>query len=245
MAFRHGKGTRILIGSTDLSTYFRDTTQSSTVDTAETTTYGVTGDAKTYVTGLADATISLSGLFDDTAGAADEVITTALASDADIVFTIAQDGGLTVGRRCLLGQSIQTKYDMTSPVADVVSTSLDLQSDGETIHGVVLAGLAAISTTSNGTGVDGTAATTKGGVATLHVTTNTRNGAITVKVQHSADNATYTDLATFTTVGTATTTSERLVVASGTTVNRYLRASFTVAGTTGSATIAVAFGRRY
>ena len=244
MPFRHGKNTRVLIGSTDLSTYFKETTVSSSVETAETTTFGVSGGSKTYVTGLNDSTVSLSGLFADDTGEADDVITTALGSDTDIVFTIAQDGGLTVGRRCLLGQAIETKYDISSPVADVVSTSLDLQSDGESLHGFVLAASDVISSTSNGTGVDGIASSTNGGTATLHVTANTRNGNITVKVQHSADNTTFADLATFAVVSSTTKTSERLSVASGTTVNRYLRVSYTVAGSTGSATIAAAFGRR-
>lgn len=244
MPFRHGKNTRVLIGSTDLSTYFKETTVSSSVETAETTTFGASGGSKTYVTGLNDSTVSLSGLFADDTGEADDVITTALGSDTDIVFTIAQDGGLTVGRRCLLGQAIETKYDISSPVADVVSTSLDLQSDGESLHGFVLAASDVISSTSNGTGVDGIASSTNGGTATLHVTANTRNGNITVKVQHSADNTTFADLATFAVVSSTTKTSERLSVASGTTVNRYLRVSYTVAGSTGSATIAAAFGRR-
>lgn len=244
MAFRHGKSTRILIGSTDLSSFFRDTSQSTSIETAETTTYGAAGASKTFVTGLVDSTVSLSGLFADGTGEADDIISTALGSDADIVFTVAQDGGLTVGRRCLLGQAIETKYDISSPVGDVVSTSLDLQSDGEIGRGVVLAALDSISATGNGTAVDNATSTSDGGTATLHVTANTRNGGITVKVQHSADNVTYADLATFTVVSTATKTSERRVVASGTTVNRYLRASYTVAGSTGSATIAVAFGRR-
>jgi predicted secreted protein len=244
MAFRHGKSTRVLIGSSDLSTYFNDTSVSTSVETAETTTYGVAGDSKTYVTGLNDSTISISGLFADEAGEADEVITAAIGSDTDVVFTIAQDGGLIVGRRCLLGQSIETKYDLSSPVADVVSTSLDLQSDGESVHGFVLAASESISSTSTGTSVDGIASSSNGGIATLHVTANTRDGSITVKVQHSADNVTFADLATFSVVPSTTITSERLSVASGTTVNRYLRVSYTVAGSTGSATIAAAFGRR-
>ncbi|WP_395772548.1 phage tail tube protein [Arenimonas sp.] len=244
MPFRHGKNTRVLIGSSDLSAYFRETSVSSSVETAETTTFGVSGDAKTYVTGLSDSTVSISGLFDDDTGAADDVISAALGSDTDVVFTIAQDGGLVVGRRCLLGQSIETKYDLSSPVADVVSTSLDLQSDGESVHGFVLAASDVISSTSTGTSVDGIASSSNGGIATLHVTANTRNGNITVKVQHSADNTTFADLATFSVVSSTTKTSERLSVASGTTVNRYLRVSYTVAGSTGSATIAAAFGRR-
>lgn len=244
MTFRHGKNTRVLVGSTDLSSFFREAAAATSIETAETTTFGVASGSKTYVTGLSDSTVSLTGLFDGDVGAADEVISTALGSDTDIVFTVAQDGGLTVGRRCFLGQAIETKYDISSPIGDVISTSLDLQTDGEAGRGVVLAALDSISSTSVGTVVDNSAASSNGGVGTLHVTANTRNGGITVKIQHSADNVTYADLATFTAVGTASTTSERLSVASGTTVNRYLRVSYTVAGSTGSATVAVAFGRR-
>ena len=73
---------------------------------------------------------------------------------------------------------------------------------------------------------------------------NTRNGTVTMKIQHSTDNSTFVDLVTFTVVGSTTTTQERIVVAAGTTVNRYLRAQSTVAGTTGSITPIVAFARR-
>ena len=244
MSFRHGKNTKVLIGSNDLSSYFKDTSFSSSVATAETTTYGVTGGSKTYVTGLNDATISLGGLFDGDANAVDEYLTSVLGSDTDVVFTIAPDNGMTVGSRCYSGQASITKYDVKSPVGDVVSCSADFQVDAEVARGVILAPLSSVSATGNGTAVDNAASTTNGGTAIIHVTANTRNGAITVKVQHSADNSTWADLATFTSVPTTTKTSERLVVAAGTTVNRYLRATYTVAGSSGSATIAVTFGRR-
>lgn len=245
MAFRHGKSTKVLVNAYDLSSFLRETSVSANVETAETTTYGVTGDAKTYVTGHRDATVSFGGLFDGDADAVDEVLTGVLGSDTDVVFTVGQDGGLVVGRRCVLGQTIETKYDVTSPIADVVQVSADFQLDGPVTYGVTLDALSSVSSTSNGTAVDNSVATTNGGDATLHVIANTRNGNITVKVQHSTDNSTWADLATFATVSSSTKTSERLSVASGTTVNRYLRVSYTVAGSTGSATIAVAFGRRY
>lgn len=245
MAFRHGKTTGVLVNAYNLSSYFNSAQTAFAINTAETTTYGTAGAAKTYITGLNDSTVSLAGLFDGATGAVDDVFTTSLGSSTDINFTIAQDGGFTVGRRCLMGQSIMTKYSIDSPVSDVVKVSADFQCDAETRSGVVLADLSAISATSNGTAVDNTTSTTNGGIAILHVPSNTRNGNITVKVQHSSDNSTYADLVTFTVVSSSTTTSERIVVAAGTTVNRYLRATYTVAGSTGSATIAVAFARRY
>lgn len=244
MAFRHGKNTAVLIGAYNLSSYFQSAQLASSVMTAETTTYGVANGAKTYITGLNDSTVSLSGLFDGAAGAVDAVLTAAIGVDTDLNFLIAQDGGLVVGRPCITGQSIMTKYSVDSPVADVVKVSADLQCDAGGDRGIILADLTSISATGNGTSVDNTTSSTNGGYAFLFIPTNTRNGNVTVKVQHSSDNVTFADLVTFTVVGSSTTTSERIAVATGTTVNRYLRASYTVAGSTGSASIAVAFARQ-
>lgn len=245
MAFRHGRNTAVLVNQYNLSSYFNEASTSATVETGETTTFGVAQGSKTYITGLNDGAVSLSGLFDGDANAVDEVLNSVLGSDTDVNFTVADDGGMIVGRRCAIGQSIETSYEVAAPVADVVSASAEFQPDGGLQRGVILAALDSINSTSNGTSVDNGAATTNGGTAMLHVPVNTRNGNITIKVQHSADNSTWADLATFAAVTSSTKTSERLSVASGTTVNRYLRASYTVAGSTGSATIAVAFARRY
>jgi hypothetical protein len=92
--------------------------------------------------------------------------------------------------------------------------------------------------------VDNGASSANGGVAYLSVPTNTRNGNITVKVQQSADNSTFTDLVTFTAITSAQKISYRVEVAAGTSVARYLRVNYTVAGSTGTATPIVAFSRR-
>jgi hypothetical protein len=67
---------------------------------------------------------------------------------------------------------------------------------------------------------------------------------LTVKVQHSADDSTYADLVTFTAI-TVAPAKERKTVAAGTTVNRYLAASwaFTGAGAAHTATFVVGFAR--
>jgi predicted secreted protein len=127
MAFRHGKSTRVLIGSSDLSTYFNDTSVSTSVETAETTTYGVAGDSKTYVTGLNDSTISISGKFDSTV---DAHLAGVLGQDATLSFEYGPAGS-TVGYIKFTGEAIMTKYDLSSPVGDVVSFSCDFQITGE------------------------------------------------------------------------------------------------------------------
>ena len=61
------------------------------------------------------------------------------------------------------------------------------------------------------------------------------------KIQHSTDNSSWADLATFTTV--TAVTSQQVVVAAATTVNRYTRALATITGV-GTMTYAVTFARR-
>ena len=240
MAFIHGKSAGIVHGVYDLTSYLNDASVSQNVETAETTAFGAA--AKTYITGLRDATISASGMFDGAADAIDEVLTASIGSDTLAPMIVAQSG-LTGAERAYILQSKTTSYDVSSPVGDVVSVSFDSQADGGVDDAVLLTNLAAITATGNGTGRDNTTSTTNGGMAQVNVTANTLDDTLVFKVQHSADNSTWADLATFTTVPATTTTSERVLVASGTTVNRYLRANYTTSGT-GSITFIMAFARR-
>ena len=137
-----------------------------------------------------------------------------------------------------------TSYEVSSPVGDVVSVSYDAQSDGGIDQGVSLAALASVSATTTGSSHDNSASSANGGVAQLHVTANTWSANTTLKVQHSADNSTWADLATFTVVATTVKTSERVIVTSGTTVNRYLRAVATLSAGTGAITYQISFARR-
>ena len=240
MAFIHGKSAGIVHGVYDLTSYLNDASVSQDVETAETTAFGAS--AKTYITGLRDATISASGMFDGAADAIDEVLTASIGSDTLAPMIVAQSG-LTGAERAYILQSKTTSYDVSSPVGDVVSVSFDSQADGGVDDAVLLTNLAAITATGNGTGRDNTTSTTNGGMAQVNVTANTLDNTLVFKVQHSADNSTWADLETFTTVPATTTTSERVLVASGTTVNRYLRANYTTSGT-GSITFIMAFARR-
>ena len=239
MAFRHGKSTKVLFGKFNMSAFLNESSVSESVEVAESTTYGKS--AKTYIVGLADATVSLSGMFDGDTNASDDVFDTALGDDLGRVITIAPEG-LAVGRRVRICTAKSTSYESSSPVGDVVSVSCEVQSDGGVDAAISLIDLAAVSATANGTSQDGTASSTNGGSANLHVTENTRNGNTTIKVQHSADNSTWADLINFAVVGSATTTAERLVVTG--TVNRYVRIQHTLAGSTGTITYQSSFARK-
>jgi hypothetical protein len=240
--FRHGKNVNIFLDEYDFSTYFNDVTASTTIDTAETSAFGTT--AKSYVVGHRDGTVSLSGMFESTASVGtDQFFANALGSAAKVKLIVAPEGHSN-GAGAILLQADDTSYEVSSAIADIVQASAEFQSTDAVEHGRILSSGSAVTATGNGTGVDNTASTANGGAGFLSVPVNTRNGNITVKIQHSADNSTFADLITFTVVSGTTKTSERVEVASGTTVNRYLRVNYTVAGSTGSATPVVAFTRR-
>jgi hypothetical protein len=242
MAFVHGKNTKVLIADADLSGYFRDSTMSANMDMADTSVYGNV--YKTYLQGLGEASISLSGLFDGAEDAVDEKLHALIGTDATTAISIAPNG-FAVGARVFAMGAAQSSYEISSPVSDVVSLSAAFSSKTNTggKSGVSLSPLTAVTATANGTAVDNLEATTNGGYGVLHVTavsgTTPTN---TVKIQHSSDNSVWADLVTFTAL-TTLTTSEVVAVAAGTTVNRYLRAQYTIAGTTPSYTFHVNFAR--
>jgi len=186
----------------------------------------------------------------DTDGS-DEELEALLGNATSPLTTVALSGG-TIGNRAIMMQSDLTNYGISSPVADIVSVSADFQctTDGTTNltyacqTGVQLTTGASIAhgALGNLSSVDNSASSANGGFALLHVPTNTvGGGATTIKVQHSADNSSFADLITFSTVAASTKTSE-LKAVSGT-VNRYVRATASTAGSSGAITFMVSFAR--
>ena len=236
--FRHGKKTAVLLNGTDMSPFLNEATTTQEIETAETTTFG--NQDKTYIVGLSDGTISTSGLFDSSAGASDAVLSGIIATE-DNTFTVLPEGA-AAGSRSILANGQLTSYEISSPVADVVAISAEVQADGGLYHGVALNGLQVISASGVSASADNGAATSNGVLANLHVTANTRDGATTIKVQDSADGSTWVDLVTFTSVSASATVGESIT--STGTVNRYLRAEHTPAGASGSVTYHVSVARR-
>jgi hypothetical protein len=237
--FRHGKRTAVLLNGTNMSPFLNEATQTQEIETAETTTFADTD--KTYITGLADGTISTSGLFDSTAGASDAVLS-GLIGQEDNTFTVLPEGP-TAGARSVIANGQLTSYEVSSPVGDVVAISAEVQADGGLFSGVALNPLDIVSASAGTTAsVDNTTATSNGLLANLHVTANDRDGAATFKVQHSPDGSAWADLVTFTSVSASATVGESIT--STGTVNRYLRGTYSLAGASGSLTYHISAARR-
>ena len=134
MAFVHGKNAFIQLDNsagtlTSLTTITNEVSFSMSIDTAETSVFGT--NAKSYITGQNDATISLTGLFDDVSatvieGTIDALIAGTLAS-ATLVFG---PEGNAVGKKKYTQEVIVTSYEIGAPVGDVVSLSVEFQRTG-------------------------------------------------------------------------------------------------------------------
>jgi predicted secreted protein len=131
VAFVHGKSAVFKLDNSsgslvDYSAYLDNVGFPRSVDTAETTTFGVAGSAKTYIVGLSDASISLSGLFDATA---DGTLAGTLGQSATLSFEYGPAGD-TGGYIKYTGEAIMKSYQVTAAVGDSVKASVELQVTG-------------------------------------------------------------------------------------------------------------------
>jgi len=125
--FRHGRKTAILFDANNLSQYMNSAGVSNQIDASETTTFGV--DAKTYITGIEDAGISLSGLFEGSEN--DPVLRSALVADNASNITSGTSNGTNyiafvvpvmerafiAGQRVSVINTTQTTHNVTGVVA--------------------------------------------------------------------------------------------------------------------------------
>lgn len=155
--------------------------------------------------------------------------------------------GTTLGNPTAALVGKQLNYDMTR--ADDGKLTLKVHVDANAYGlewGVGLtAGIRTDTAATNGTGVDlGTGALAFGAQAYLQVFGMTGTDA-TVKIQDSADNVTFADVAglAFTQITTTARQAERISVSNTTTIRRYVRASTVTTGGFTSLPFAVSFTR--
>jgi hypothetical protein len=191
-------------------------------------------------TGMSAGEFSQSGaFFDDSTNQ----MHTALKNSAGVsrVGLIAWTGN-TLGAVCTgFAGVLGLEYEVLGARAGLTKANAKYGVSGQVEDGVLLAALAAITITTTGTGVDNGAASTNGAGVYLGVSAYSGLTSVTVKVQHSTDNSSWSDVSggAFTAV-TAGPTALRLAVTG--TINRYTRSVATVVGT-GSVTLAVALAR--
>lgn len=247
----HGKDTTVLYNATDLSSYFNDINLNNTVETNQCTAFGAS--AHSYIVGTQDGTVSASGYWDgSSATTVDKILFDTLGNQSSDD-TVTDGHLMALNKTQAYADNVRisrvdtTNYSVNSAIADVVSISVDFQSsDGIDIAQLVLPSTVDANpsgSTFTGTAVDGVASSSTGAIAQMHVLSNAISASTTVKIRHStASGGTYTDLITFTTVGSTAKVSERKSLASGTTINRYFQVTVASSGS-GSINLAVGIKR--
>lgn len=128
MAFVHGSNSDIVVDTTNLSQYVDSVSHDRSVDTAETSTFGL--DDKTFIAGLEDGSFSLSGHWDTTGDAAvDGCFDGALVA---LTYGPAGSGSGAIAYTC---NALITNYSITSSVSDRVNWTVSLQRSGALTRG--------------------------------------------------------------------------------------------------------------
>jgi hypothetical protein len=254
MSFVHGSSARALVNEKEISTELAGWAVSGARNMSEVTTMGQTaGQAGAhFVPGLSSGTLTLRGPQDSahTVGLTRE-IKDAIGVDNAFLATCLPDG-VAIGKPAHFVLGDPTDWSIDAAVADAVGFSFSAMADEGVDSGYVIHGLGAETADVNGTAVDrGTslsivtgspvAYSVNGMTADIHVTAFSGLTSAAIKIQHSTDNSVWADLVSFTSV--VGQTFERVSVAVGTQINRYLRVVTDVTGT-GSVTFLVAAAPR-
>jgi hypothetical protein len=123
MALVDSKVTVVKIGSTDISQYTTSSEISRKADSHDVTTYGKS--AHVYQGGLLDGTFKLDGLYDSTATTGPRALLEPLLGTT-VTFTRRPEG-TGAGLPQDVGSAVVTSYSESSPVADMVKWSCELQ----------------------------------------------------------------------------------------------------------------------
>ena len=216
--FIHGKNTAVYIDEFDLSSYFNDVSVSLDNDVAETTAFGDTN--KAFILGTRGGTLSMSGMWaSDTDGSDEELI--ALLGNATTPILTVRQGAAAIGSRAIIAQANETSYAITNPVADVATVVADFECTPNQVSNLTFALAGGVQLTAGASIAHGSL----GDLSSVDNAASSANGgAGTLHVPTNTVN------------GNTTIKIQH-------SANRYLRATASTAGSSGSITFMVAFAR--
>lgn len=217
MSYNHGKDANVFVDGYDFSGYLSSAEMSSDIDVSETTTF--MHQSKTYILGTSGSTLTMDGYFDDQA-TADNIMNSAFSSNESILSYYPS--GSALGRPGYAFVGVQSSFSVSASVTDNVSFSVAVSSSAGVFRTQSLIAMSTLTSSDEGDSLDNGAGSTYGGYGFLHAANI--SGTITVKIQHSTNNSSWTDLATFSSI---TSEGSELVSIVGT-VNRYARVLYTI-----------------
>lgn len=128
MSFVHAKNTFISIDGNNLSTFTNTSSWEDSSAKHDVTCYGANRMAYAY--GLGDGKQTIGGVYDNTA-AGPKAVLEAIKDAGELVTLIRRPEGTGSGRPQESVSVLVEKYTESSPVADMVTWSADLQMSGD------------------------------------------------------------------------------------------------------------------
>ncbi len=196
----------------------------------------VDGHRKVGVTGF-------QAFLDDAASGAWSVLKQAASTTRQVTMAFGSGAEPALADAAYILAGAQAKdnegHDANKPVlnADFYQDQPQYSANADNPWGLTLQAAVSLAGTTTGSSIDNLAASASGGHANLHVIASS-GGTWSIKVQHSTDNSSWSDLLTFTSTGAAIGGEHKTVAG---TVNRYTRALLT--RTSGTVTAFIAFAR--
>ncbi|MFZ9272079.1 MAG: hypothetical protein ACO24B_01545 [Ilumatobacteraceae bacterium] len=183
--------------------------------------------ARTYATGLKTGSVSASGIWDaDTANEnkIHDVFEKAYTDGTNNVVTATLES-LAYDADAVMFNATQTTFGIEASTGQLIIASADFQTQSGINFGKVLFSANVDNTTTDGTSKDFGASSTGGALFQVQIS-NPDADTGSVKLQHSTDDAVWTDVTTIT-VTTDVYQAHSYEVPRGTTLNRYVRVQCT------------------
>ncbi len=216
----HSKLTRVLVNGIPLSQYIDSCDIKLSCDATDKTVMEST--AKEYMPGLQDSSVSASGFYDGASGAVDDLLSATFGTGSDLWTWFPEGDAFGLTGRGMLAE--RSAYSVNSTVDGASRISIAGQGSTQSHFITSLHGRAVRTASGSGAALDNGAASAAGAVGYLQALAVT--GSVVVKIEHSTNGTTWTDLVSFTPV---TGRSGQRISVPGT-VNRYVRAIFTLDG---------------
>lgn len=229
---RLGKFTKVWIGGYALTPYLSAVTPESVYDEIEVSPF--LADHR-YLAGQEDGTITIDGYFEDSTNVpgGTEAALSAIANGTNKIVTVALGNNVTpaIGDPAASLDAQQMNYTVT-PVKDgVVAVNAVFKSKGNGVQWGTLLLDASVTADGQAATVDQAAQTTAGAVAYFHLTALSAGDVIdTLAVHDSNDNFSGDDNAAISSTFDGDPIGAERVAVTGT-IERYVRADYTVTGT--------------
>lgn len=242
-AFSHGRNTVVFYRGYNVGQYLKEINWTNEIDTPETTAFGST--TRSYVVGFPQINVTGSGMYSSAMGATalpevDNFMDASMGNSVSGWLLYGPVGG-AIGSPAKTGYADSTNYTVTGSVTDMVAISADWQVNADSI-GNGLFWVDPLDTKSGNATHNWTVDRTAGEPTTGKTFRvwaqglNTSDVSVTMDFKHSSDNSTFVTLQS----DTAPARTPWEIAWTGTTLNRYIRITLTVAGATGTPVFSVA-----